>query len=693
MTRQISLAAEVSSESASTAAASSGSGWNTARWAGILLLVLAGLLYAATLDNGFQPRELEGGDLITHQYAQVQARPSNAPGYPLYTLGGWLWFHGLRHIIRWLGRPLPNPIPILSSYSTFWALLSLWLLYAIVRHLTQRRIRPAGNWPLAWLLCAFYAVTYFFWYYATTTEQYSSAIAQTLAIVYVYLLWREALPGAAQVRSVTSARPLAPAPAHPRRLLFLLAFLCGLSLAHMVTVALIVPPLVLLVLWEQPGLLRRPWTVAGTVGAAALPLLSYIYVYVRGAAHPEWWGAGDWASAQAWFWSFVRTAQGREELSWGLEPGRAFFTNIFPSLIWHELSIPLLVVGLVGIVWLGRRMAILLYTTLLFYALLCWVDRFGNWYQVILPAYPLVLLGLVPLFDWAQGWLARWRRGLTWGPLLLLGLAIGWRIDASWPAANSHNRPDDTALARPALLLDQPLPVGAGLFAEKNDALGLDYLVEIWQIRPDLVVVSSPGAAQLLAEKRLVLATWQSTPLLQSELAPRWQPFPQGVTPDWVRQVVASNRNARAAPEPDVLLGKAAGDGLVLVGYTIRPGPGGAPVVANTPPTFDVTLYWQRQSGAQPGDWSISVRPLAGSTPLTDDNGLPIQQDSPGPVHGLLTFAELPPQRPVADSYRLPSVAGMDGVLVILYRPVAGGFENLAEMVLPLPAEQRSGAD
>ena len=41
------------------------------------------LLYLLTLDNGFQPYELGGGDLITHQYAQVQARPSNAPGYPL----------------------------------------------------------------------------------------------------------------------------------------------------------------------------------------------------------------------------------------------------------------------------------------------------------------------------------------------------------------------------------------------------------------------------------------------------------------------------------------------------------------------------------------------------------------------------------------------------------------------------------
>ena len=110
------------------------------RWqrrAGWLLLLLALLLYGATLDNGLQPEELVGGDLITHQYAQVQARPSNAPGYPLYTMGGWLWFHTGRMLLHELGIELPNPIALLSSYSTLWALLALWLLYQLLCRLTR----------------------------------------------------------------------------------------------------------------------------------------------------------------------------------------------------------------------------------------------------------------------------------------------------------------------------------------------------------------------------------------------------------------------------------------------------------------------------------------------------------------------------------------------------------------------------
>ena len=148
------------------------------RWAGIVLVVLALVLYLLTLDNGLRPGELAGGDLVTHQYAQVQGRPGNAPGYPLYTMGGWIWFHGLRALLG----ATSNPTAILSSYSTLWALLALWLLYRLIVDLT-------GRWPLGFLGGAFYAVTYFFWYYAVSTEQYASAVAQTLVIVLLAFRW------------------------------------------------------------------------------------------------------------------------------------------------------------------------------------------------------------------------------------------------------------------------------------------------------------------------------------------------------------------------------------------------------------------------------------------------------------------------------------------------------------------------
>ncbi len=678
--------------------------------AGALLLLLALLLYLLTLDNGLAPGELVGGDLITHQYAQVQARPSNAPGYPLYTMGGWAWFHGWRGLIALLGDALPNPIPILSSYSTLWALPALLLLYALVLRLTRSPARPRGNWPLAFLLSAFYAVTYFFWYYATTTEQYTSAIAQTLAIVYVYVLWDEGQRPMNGDDARSPAHPLTRSSLRGDRLLVFLAFLCGLSLAHMLTVAFLVPPVVLAVLWRQPRLLRNWRMILLCVLAALLPLASYWYVWVRGAAHPEWWGAGEWRSAGEWFWAFVSTAQGREELSWGFRSGCALFDNGFPELIWRELSLPILLVGLGGIALLRRPLSLVLYATLAIYLVFDWMYRCANWYQVILPAYPLLLLGVAAAADQSERWLRRWSNKfnntrhprhprhrvslrnsvselnllslVAYAPLLLLALAVVWRLGASWEAADSRNRPGDIALTRAAVLLDQPLPTDAGLFAAVEDALALDYLVEIWGIRPDLAVVSSETAGERLGAGGTVLSTYDAAPVLLSELPADLAVRRAGAGADWLRLSAAP-----APVEPPAhALEQELVPGVILKGYTVAPAPTGAPVIGEqgaAQQAVDVTLAWGLL-GEWPDTLGISLRPTQGGAfiPLPGgEAGAILQVDAPAPLHGLAP----PGDSLLADTYRVPFPAGADGLLLIVYTREGEGFRNLLE--LPLTAD------
>jgi hypothetical protein len=675
------------------------------RLSGIVLVAVAALIYAATLDTGFEPRELEGGDLITHQYAQVQARPSNAPGYPLYTMGGWLWFHGIRGLAQLTTAKAINPIPILSSYSTLWALLSVWLLYAIVCRLTRTPTQPAGNWSLAWLLAAFYGVTYFFWYYATTTEQYSSAIAQTLAVLYVYLLWRDGAAVRPKPTAKHSLEPAIDARHEPPTLglLFLLAFLCGISLAHMLTVAFIVPPLVLVILWQRPDLLRNGRAILGSVLAAFLPLLSYSFVYVRGAAHPEWWGEGDWPNARAWFISFLSTAQGREELGWGFEPGAAFFGNGFPELIWHELSLPLLLLGLLGILLFDRKLATLLYGTIVITVTFSWAYRYGNWYQVILPVYPLILLGNAAI---AQAWTRHWtsversqqaegaRSLLRAAPLILLAAATIWRAAASIPAADSRNRSEDSAFDRSAILLDQALPAGVPLYATVDDALALQYLVEIWEYGGSHPVISSPQAAQHLAQGKSVLATVAATSILLEELPQDLALEASLFSPDWVGIEPSEGKNRlfeKALPMTALENDSGGADGITIVdgvaleGYAVSSGPDGYPVLSDQPATLDLTLVWQLQAPGWPADLAISVRPTAAGEFLpnpTGETGAIIQVDSNEPVIGLFDAQALGEESNIVDAYRLSFPPAADGLVLIVYRRSNTGFENLAEIPL-----------
>ncbi|MEZ4729504.1 MAG: DUF2723 domain-containing protein [Caldilineaceae bacterium] len=641
-------------------------------WLGLLLLVAAILLYGLTLDNGLRPGELEGGDLITHQYAQVQARPSNAPGYPLYTIGGWLWFHSLRGLFHLLGVATPNPIPLLSSYSTLWALIALGLLYRILCFITRSPTQPRGDGWLAGVLCAFYAVTYFFWYYATTTEQYSSAIAQTLAIVYLYLIW--------QTQQQTTG-------GSADRLILWLALLCGLALAHMVTVAFIVPPLVLVILWQAPQMIRSLRLVSRAVLAAFLPLLSYSYVYWRGAAHPEWWGQGEWATPQAWFWAFVSTAQGREELGWGLNPTCTVFANGFPALIWQELSLPLLLLGLVGVAWVGRRQATLLYGTCAIYLLFCWAYRCGNWFQVILPIYPIVLVGVAALVQ-------RLRQQKRWGvslyriSLACLLLAVVWRFVDSWPAADSRNRPEDSAFDRAALLLARPLPQRASLFAAVDDALALQYLVAIWQARPDLQVVNSRDASQLLSAGTPVYSTWEVAPTLRAELPADLAPTQQVLDADWIAFYPAP-----PAPQlPTTLLEQSLIPDVILQGYTITTTPPSPlqtyrPAIAVATEGVDLTLFWQAPKGVWPEGVSISVRPLQGHEALPDGKGGYLQQDRQRPTTALYHLSAAT-EASFVDAYHfaLPAtlIDQVEQIQLLLYRTTAAGFENLAEITLPV---------
>ena len=599
-------------------------------WLALALFLLAvGLLYLATLDNGLAPGDLEGGDLITHQYAQVQARPSNAPGYPLYTMGGWLWFHGWRWFF-----PHANPVPILSSYSTLWALLALTTLYLLLWRATK------GNLVITLTLGAFYAVTYFFWYYAVSTEQYASAVFQTLLILLVMLIWDE------------DGRD---------RWLYLLAFLLGLSLAHMVTVLFIAPGVLAFVLMKEPGLLKRPKLILTSGLLALTPLTAYVYVYLRGAAHPEWWGEGDWPTAWAWFLSFLSTRQGRDELTWSLLP----MNPEQPLLFLDELGILALVLGVIGWwVW-GRRHVIFFILTAVIYLVFSYIDRFGNWYQVIMPLYPLILVGAGVALEriWSRPPQRAWRVFMA----MALVAAVGIKLADVYPRANQRDLPGDTGLVPGWAILDQALPAGAAIVGSVEEKLALDYLTGVWGVRPDVEAISTAEIAHAFAQGRPVLVTASAAGYAAAESG-----LPLRYTAWGPSLLLAGNGELPAMPLKGLsLVGAAVGDGLKLVGYQVMSGGPG-----------DVWVKLALQAEATPGhDWAISVRLLAKGAEIA-------QSDHPAPALGFTPTTSLHPGEIVFDAFAFVLPQGTpppDAVRIIFYRQLDDGtFDNLAVLEFPI---------
>jgi hypothetical protein len=467
--------------------------------------------------------------------------------------------------------------------------------------------------------------------------------------------------------------------------LLALAFLMGVALAHLVTLLFIAPPLLWFVLRVEPRLLRRPRLIAGVVALALLPLLSYLYVYVRGAAHPEWWGAGEWAGAGQWFLSFLSTRQGRSELTWAWQP---FLTPEFPALIWRELTWPGLIAGVLGIAASGRRRAVMLYATLVIYLAFCWIDRLGNWFQVIMPAYALLAVGLGA----GVGWL--WRRvderfassrgaeatrrqgaGVARAALMLSLLAVVvYRGVGSYPRADSSDRAEDTGLQPGwAILADDP-PAGTAVFGTLNETLALNYLTEIWGVRPDVYSVSSAQAQKLLAAGAPVAVTDAALPLAPAEVSPSAHYSALG------RTLVALS----AAPTQHLAQFGAAPVGELRpwqhdFGGELQLAAGRIGVDRATG-EFVALLIWQAE--AQPSqDWAVSVRLTQGGKEIA-------QLDREHPVNGAYPTSRWSPGEVVADAYPfvLPPGAVPDGLTVVVYRKLAdGSFANLDVARFPLP--------
>jgi len=629
-------------------------------WVGLILLIGISLLYLNTLDDALRPDELTGGDLITHQYAQVEARPSNAPGYPLYTMVGWLWFRlGTTLFSQWF-----NPTELLSLYSALWAVASLAILYTILLRICH------DNWPIPALLTTFQAVTYFFWYYSVTTEQYTSAVFQTLLMIWLAFKWDD--------------KPT-------NRTLLGMAFLSGTMLANMVTTLFILPPLLWFIFfrpvsnqdqsassWMITHYLKQPKLILQAITVTALPLISYSYIYLRGAQHPEWRGTGEWASAWEWFVAFITIQQGRDELGPGLQLNN-FITHEFPALMWWELTPIIFFGGLGGLMLLGRRRAIFLYTTLIIYAIFCWAYRFGNWYQVIIPAYPMLIIGVAAGVQTTISNLrfVKFKLQLTWGIyVVLIGLLI-YRAGTNFERANQQNRLEAVGLNPGwAIIADNPA-TPSFLYADSAEQVALQYLQTMWNIGPGITLTNASTVQPTNQPTYLTrLAIIANPNLLDITTTP-----PQAIGQ---QLILVQAEPLKQLPKIATSINLSFGDQLLLIGWQIK-----KRMSLQTLSKFSLleeerkqerywqlTLYWQAKQSLNL-DYTISIRPLIDGQLIIHNDETLIQDHQP--VWGIYPTSQWQLGEIVSDVYALPIPADSqpEAVQIVIYHTTAEGFENL----------------
>jgi hypothetical protein len=205
---------------------------------GVFGLCLA--VYMLTLAPG-----VLGGDSGELQYIPYILGVAHPTGYPLYTLLGWLWTHGV--VVGDVAYRMNLLSAVLGASTAA-------VLYLIVHHLTSRHA-PA---LLAAVLFAFSPT---FWMQAIVAEVYTLNTVFVVLAIYLLLRWEAARPSATD--------------------LLLAAFVYGLSLTHHRVIIIFLPALALF-LWLTDREVFTNARLLLTIAALGLsPLVLYLYAPLR----------------------------------------------------------------------------------------------------------------------------------------------------------------------------------------------------------------------------------------------------------------------------------------------------------------------------------------------------------------------------------------------------------------------------
>ncbi len=581
-------------------------------------------------------------DSLEFQLVAYQLGIAHPTGYPLYTLLGKLFtllpLGNVAYRVNWLSAVCGAATVALSYLLT--------LRMAMPRHRNAAFARTAARWPAhvgALFGAMLLALGPIFWLQATIAEVY----ALNALFVALLLLLAVALPADS-----------------PRRV-YALAFVAGLSLAHHRTTLLLLPALALYLLITGRAVLLRPKTLGLALLAAALPLLLYLYLPLRGHA-----GSLDGAYQNSWagFWQQV-TASGYGSafiLDNPFNQARDF--NYYVTLLSDQFYTTVLgLIGLAFLVQFGQRK----YLALTGVAFLTYFT-FNIFYNVadievfFIPVFLLWSLwsGLGAMFLLATAAALPhpgWRWGLSAALLALFALLAGRLLQTGLPQIEARNnwQAHDTGID----MLRQPLEPQAAVIGILGEMTLLRYFQQTEALRPDVQTIAADAEPERLAAVDSALAEGRAVYLTR--------PLP-GAPERWSLGAVGPlirvmPRPATTLP-PDVTpLAQPVTPEISLAGYAVSR----APHTADGPAPLRLALYWQP---SQPiaADLKVSARLLAADgTTLAAVDAVPVHFAYPTPTWR--------PGEIIADVYDLPlppdAPPGPLTPLLIWYDPAQNAAE------------------
>ena len=420
--------------------------------AGVATATLALVVYVATMAPDLY--SLDSPELAAAAYRLGIAHP---PGYPLYTLVGWLFSHAF---------PIGNVAFRMNLLSALFGTAACALVYALALRLTTRPlVAAAGTLALAF--------SYYFWADALAAEVYTLDAALFAGTLLAAYAWREQ----------PSLRRAA-----------IVGVVLGLGLATRTTTLLYVPAVALFV-WTAGE--RSPRAYAAASAGLLSMLLLYAYLPIRSAIGVDV-GPGTYGNdgvLHVWnlasvggFWRHISASAFQSEaFAYGpigmLRESGTFAGRLAGSFLF--VGIPF---GIAGIVrqWRSDRGLLLLIAGTAAPVTLFFIN-YGALDKefMFLPAYVAWAFWLVVGVDWAIEASAPDAGWLVGAAALALPVAA---FAVNLPLVSLHNergvRDDSERFLAAA-------PQGAIVYGSFLDLAPLQYLQEVEGARPDLRLVNS----------------------------------------------------------------------------------------------------------------------------------------------------------------------------------------------------------